>query len=427
MNCNEVRDLLSLYIDDELDENEKLLVEEHLQMCEECQKELEEYKKIIQALQEIPDEEPPLGYCKRLHEKLLAVEAEKAELHKPSVNEKPAEITEIPRRSKNKMSRLVKYGSLAAAFAFVFLVYGMNNLGMKNAKAEMSYDTAQYNGATEAPVAPAAPAESADYGFTMDVRGTSEAEESKAKDESQYSLMNVPESEMKIIKTGSLRVETNDYESFISNLTSEVQSMGGYLENSSSEVYQVFENEEKLMYGNLKIRVPQENFYEFIEYIENSSEVKSKNLSETDVTKDYYEKDNKVKNLEVQEEHLRSLFDKAQTVEEMLLIENELRRVRTEIDALNISLKDIDDRAGMSTVILDVNEVLAANINLAGQDSMWEKSKEGFINTVNSIIRTFENLLIYIVSVSPILIPAIIILVIVLLRVKKYVKNRHKI
>lgn len=424
MNCNEVRELLSLYIDDELDENEKLLVEEHLKTCEECQKELEEYKKIIQALQEIPDEEPPLGYCKRLHEKLLAAEAEKSEFHEPNIKEAPAEITEIKRKSKSKISRWVKYGSLAAALVLVFLVYGINNLGMKNSKAEMSYDTAQYNGATEAP---AAPAEIADYGFTMDGRGTSEAEESKAKYDNQYSLMSAPENEMKIIKTGSLRVETKDYENFISNMTIEVQNLGGYIENSSSEVYQVFENDDRLMYGNHKIRVPQESFYEFINFIESSSLVKIKNISETDVTKEYYEKDNKVKNLEVQEEHLRSLFDKAQTVEEMLLIENELRRVRTEIDALNISLKDIDDRAGMSTISLTVDEVLAADFNLASKNNVWDKSKEGFIMTVNSIIRTFENLLIYIVSVSPILIPAIIILVIVLVRVKKYMKNRHKL
>lgn len=421
MNCNEVRELLSLYIDDELDENEKLLVEQHLQICEECRKELEEYKKIIQALQEIPDEEPPLGYCKRLHEKLLAAEAERTELHESNIKETPVEITEIPRKTKNKMSRWLKYGSVAAAFALVFLVYGMNNLGMKNAKSEMSYDMTQSKGAAEAP---AAPAESADFG-TMDVRG--EAEESKAKEEYQYSLMSVPEIEMKIIKTGNLRVETKDYEKFISDMTIEVQNLGGYLENSNSEVYQVFENDDRLMYGNHKIRVPEEKFYEFINYIESASLVKIKNISETDVTKEYAEKDNKVKNLEVQEEHLRSLFDKAQTVEEMLLIENELRRVRTEIDALNISLKDIDDRAGMSTINLAVDEVLAADFDLASKDNMWDKSKEGFINTVNSIIRTFENLLIYIVSVSPILIPAIIILVVVLLRIKKYMKNRHKL
>ena len=71
MNCIDVRDNISLYIDDELNEEEKKLMEEHLKKCAECSKELEEYKKIIQMLNELPDEEPPVGYCKRLHEKLL--------------------------------------------------------------------------------------------------------------------------------------------------------------------------------------------------------------------------------------------------------------------------------------------------------------------------------------------------------------------
>jgi len=181
------------------------------------------------------------------------------------------------------------------------------------------------------------------------------------------------------------------------------------------------------MYGSLKLRVPQDGFYELVDYLEKSSEVRRKNINETDVTKEYYEKDNKVQNLEAQEGHLRELFEKAQTVEEMLLIENELRRVRTEIDALNTSLSDIDERASMSTIDLEVEEVLTANFTITNQDSVWERAKEGFINTVNGIIRAVENLLIYLVSVSPVLIPAVIILIVILAKFKKFRKNHKKL
>ena len=71
MKCNEICDKLSLYIDNELSNEEMLQMEEHLQSCENCQKELEEYKKIISVLQSLPEVEPPVGYCKRLHNKLL--------------------------------------------------------------------------------------------------------------------------------------------------------------------------------------------------------------------------------------------------------------------------------------------------------------------------------------------------------------------
>ncbi|MDD2494410.1 MAG: DUF4349 domain-containing protein, partial [Tissierellia bacterium] len=164
--------------------------------------------------------------------------------------------------------------------------------------------------------------------------------------------------------------------------------------------------------------VPQDKFYDFVKFIENLSKVQNKSTLETDVTKEYYEKDNKVKNLEIQEEHLRQLFDKANTVEEMLQIENELRRVRTEIDGLNISLSDIDDRASMSTIDLEVDEVSRANL-MARRDNVWDRARDGFINTINGLVNFGENIIVWIISISPILIPIIIILIIIGIRIRK--------
>ena len=131
-----------------------------------------------------------------------------------------------------------------------------------------------------------------------------------------------------------------------------------------------------------------------------------------------------MKNLEVQEQHLRDLFQKATTVEEMLLIENELRRVRTEIDALNISLSDINDRAAMSTINLEVEEVKEVNFTLKSEKGVLERSKEGFIGTINSIVRSIGNLVVSFVSSSPILIPLIVVFAVLLLKVKKYWKKK---
>ncbi|HCS10573.1 MAG TPA: hypothetical protein DIV40_03865, partial [Clostridiales bacterium] len=346
MKCNEICDKLSLYIDNELSHEEMQQVEEHLQSCEKCQKELEEYKNLISVLQGLPEEEPPEGYCKRLHKKLL-------ENSPQSKSSKAASIFKNFNRYK-----WLKYGSIAAALAVVFIAANINNFGSMNygmkAKNE-SYDMAtaespaEYNGSAPQapPVAPqteaAMPEEAAGMGYDgdyKDIRG----EISYRSNDSIMLATTIEDREMKIIMTGTISAETEDYDTFLNELSMKISSLSGFLESNNTEVYQVY-NDEKLMYGSIRIRVPQESFYELVEYLENNIEVRRKNINETDVTKDYYEKDNKVKNLEIQEQHLRELFEKATTVEEMLLIENELRRVRTEIDALNISLSDIDDRA----------------------------------------------------------------------------------
>lgn len=44
MNCNVIRDLLPLYAEDMVSPESKALVEDHLQGCESCTKELEDLK-----------------------------------------------------------------------------------------------------------------------------------------------------------------------------------------------------------------------------------------------------------------------------------------------------------------------------------------------------------------------------------------------
>lgn len=422
MNCNDVRDNLSLYIDDELSEEEKKLIEEHLKRCPECSKELEEYKKLIQMLNDLPDEEPPVGYCKRLHQKLL----------NESVLEsdgKADKITKMPEKSRKNKFKWVKFAGLAASLTLVLLVYGLNNSPLKNKLSEeKSYDMA------EAP-AEVAPMEPSGAPMTVTDGGSYEYSVSEAENKAdsmglrgegateQIGLMAADQKELKIVKTGNLYVQTKDYNKFMDELTFKVEELGGFIENNSTEVYGVYNNE-KLMHGNLRIRVPQNTFYETIAFLEKSSDIRNKRINESDVTKEYYEKDNKVKNLETQEEHLRDLFAKATTVEEMLQIENELRRIRTEIDALNISLADIDDRAAMSTISLEIDEIKDVNFTIKSEKGVWERAKEGFISTVNEIVRGVGNLVVSVVASSPLLIPAIIIFVILLSKVKKYLKKK---
>lgn len=412
MKCDEVRNQLSLYIDGEIEEEEKELIEEHLENCPECKKELEEYKKLIQMLNELPNEEPPEGYCKRLHKKL-----------KEEAESNITNITEMPIQTTKRKFGWKKYSSIAAALVLVMLVYGINNRGMYKSTNDMSYSTTESAPAeiSEAPMISPSTEENfdnlsiadKDKGNEKSIRGDSS---------SPMNIMTVEDREMKIIKSGSLYVQTSDYNKFMDDLSIKINELGGFIENNNTEVYQVYENE-KLMHGSLKIRVPQDKFYDVVSYFEETSEIKRKSINENDVTKEYYEKDNQVKNLEIQEQHLRELFDKATTVTDMLQIENELRRIRTEIDSLNISLNDINDRVYMSSIDLEVEEIKEPNI-VRSEESVWDRAKRGFIITVNSIIRGIENLIVNVFSSLPILIPILIIFILLLSKIRKYWKKK---
>ncbi|WP_136479561.1 anti-sigma factor [Acetivibrio thermocellus] len=71
-NCGEIIELMSLYIDGELDSETKREFEEHIETCESCRSELYELKEIVDVLGEVEEVELPSGFKEQLHEKLVA-------------------------------------------------------------------------------------------------------------------------------------------------------------------------------------------------------------------------------------------------------------------------------------------------------------------------------------------------------------------
>lgn len=402
MNCDDIKENITLYIDNELEADEMILIKNHIEHCDSCKKEYEEYKKLIDILHNLTDEEPPKGYCKRLHEKLLK--------------------TKLQEKSSFRF-KLMKYGSIAAAFVLVISAVYVASLGnglRGGMSKNQSYDMAPSEAPSTAESKDGSYAGNEEYKISVE----NEVADTNRSDNSQImGLAKIADTrEMKIIKAGSIITQTESYDLFINDLIAKVELLGGYIEQNDTNVRSVYGDRE-LKYGNIKIRVPQDKFYEFVTFLEKNSKINQKNITETDVTKEYYDKDNQVKNLEIQENQLRELFGKAQTVQDMLQIENELRRIRTEIDSLNMSLSDIDDRASMSTVTIEVNEVLKANLTLSNRGSVWDRARDGFINTVNGIVELGENILVWIVSLSPLVIPVMIIIIIILLFTKRRLKK----
>jgi predicted anti-sigma-YlaC factor YlaD len=58
MACQDFRDLIMGYLDDELEDEQKRAFEEHLTKCPECKGEVEEFRRIIQVTDEVMLAEP---------------------------------------------------------------------------------------------------------------------------------------------------------------------------------------------------------------------------------------------------------------------------------------------------------------------------------------------------------------------------------
>lgn len=405
MNCKQFNDNISLYIDDKLDSKSKIEFENHLNECEKCKKEYEIINNIVNSLNSISEEKLPYGYCKKLNEKLKEVQ-----------------------KRKRKWN-WKQYAAVAAAIVLIF-AGGNAILSSTGMKLTENLDTGSADWARGD-----APAEMAEEPKSMPPEAVEQADENNfgiageevEKDDvalNDTAIKNKYDEnvkELKIIKEGYVNVETENYNEFTNSLIAIVKTFNGYIESQetySNGYYAKIERD--LKNGNIILRVPQNKFYEIFDYVSEHGAIRSERTNETDVTKYYYEVDNKVKNLEVQEERLRDLLLKAENVTEILQIENELRRVRTDIDAYKINLSDIDDRSSMSTITIDIREVETLNKNINPVDkSVWQEAKEGFIRTINNIINFVENLIVFIVSILPIIVILGVIVVVVLMIVKR--------
>ncbi len=73
MDCKQVINLISMYVDCELDESQKAKFEEHVNQCPSCKEELNDILKVLEILHSIPEVDLPASFKDELHEKLIQV------------------------------------------------------------------------------------------------------------------------------------------------------------------------------------------------------------------------------------------------------------------------------------------------------------------------------------------------------------------
>jgi len=164
--CLNARDNICAYIDQELNEEEKLCFEEHIKNCSACRRELEEMTRIVGLCTRLPQRELPADFNAELHEKLLAV-AGRQEKGSNSIWKKKAFV----------FTRTV--ASIAAGVLLIFLAGNFIRLGMISHKSADSAapQLANMAVADEAPSAERAEMESEGYeaGAGMDAGGAATA------------------------------------------------------------------------------------------------------------------------------------------------------------------------------------------------------------------------------------------------------------
>ena len=135
----------------------------------------------------------------------------------------------------------------------------------------------------------------------------------------------------KLIRTIWLDTETEDMDAMLSAVEEKVAQLEGYIENRSLQNGSMYSGR-RSRYGSLTIRIPAENLDAFITNMSGISNIVSNRETTEDVTLSYVENESRVTALETEQSRLLELLAKAETMDDILLIENRLTEIRGELE-----------------------------------------------------------------------------------------------
>lgn len=415
-NCADYQLWLSLYIDNCLEDHEKAQLEEHLNSCPQCRKELQELQETVSIFNSLAEEEfiPPASFRIELHQKLK--KEQKAQ--KITFMDKVIDFV-------GKKPRWV-WMPLTVAVLFLFIIVPMvNNFN--------SFDmNAFYSEGVKEEMAPRENFENkVSFQETLDIapkqemaslRAGESAMGMMAEEEGKTLAKDVSAVERKIIKTGHINLQVDSYKKTALEVNSMVDEMNGYIVQENTYVY---DPNHKLLKGNIAIRIPVERFEEALSRLENMGNTNNRSVDSQDVTEEYVDVESRLNAMRLKEERLLAILNKSGTLGDILAVENELAKTRADLEALEGRLRYLNNRTELSTINVSISETLTPvkQIKTTGLEGVFARSQEAFIKSINSIIISMGNMVVYLGAFLPFVIIGIITLIILLIILNKVRKK----
>ena len=221
-----------------------------------------------------------------------------------------------------------------------------------------------------------------------------------------------PNDNRKIVKTANISIRTKEYDVFMTALNQKLEQYGGYVEASEEYNYSTASNRT----ANMRVKVPAENLDKFIEELSVIGTVVSKSVTSSDITDSYINVESQIKALETEEKTLLGILEKAETLSDVIELQQRLSQVRADLDSLKTQKQQYDGMVSYSGITLDINEVDRV---VEGDDSFFGEVKEKLLNNLYDLGDFFRELAINLIAALPYIAIVGVVAVIVIVTVKK--------
>lgn len=189
-------------------------------------------------------------------------------------------------------------------------------------------------------------------------------EDSQVENNPQLANPQIAINKQKIIKDGSMTVKSRNISDSKKRIDQLLKKLSAYYESEDLQ-----NNEQSIAY-NLKIRIPAASFEQLIAAMENGEDkIEAKNIQARDVTEEYVDIETRLATKREYLQRYKQILAKANSVKDILAVEENIRTLEEEIDSQQGRLKYLADQVAFSTL----------NISLYSEKEYIEQPKSGFL------------------------------------------------
>ncbi len=211
----------------------------------------------------------------------------------------------------------------------------------------------------------------------------------------------------KIIYSSDVTVETTAFDETVGKIPGLVESYGGWIESSSvsgSNYLQKARGNAPTREANYTLRIPSGRFQEVMQNLSDLGNIPYSHIYTENVTSQYYDSEARLKAYQTQEARLLEMMELAESVEDVIIIEDRLTELRYEIESIQSRLKNWDRRVSYSTVSLSIREVREYTPEVRVDPSYGEELIQALKDGLENAGEFLKNLLVFLVEVLPVLI-----------------------
>jgi len=220
----------------------------------------------------------------------------------------------------------------------------------------------------------------------------------------------------KIVKTAALHIKTNDYESFMTGIKQKIEQYNGYVVQSQEYNY----DNKTDRNANMKVKIPADKLESFIEELASMGTVTSKTIGSDDITNSYIDVESRIKALETEQEALLGLMEKAESLADVISLQDRLSDVRADLEALKAQKQSYDEMVAYSEVSVDIREVERV---VEGDDTFFGEAKEKLMNNIYDLADSLRELAINLIASLPYIaiigVAAAVVIVVIVRKVRK--------